>query len=56
MFHLLRLMSSSFLIKMFELHIQAFHSYKSILSILPCLSLSDPEVTNEEEYWLMMPL
>jgi hypothetical protein len=29
----------SFLVKMFELNIEAFHSYKNIVSILPCWSL-----------------
>jgi hypothetical protein len=27
---------SLFFIKIFELHLEAFHSYKSILSIRPC--------------------
>jgi hypothetical protein len=32
-------MFPSFLVKMFELNLEAFHTYKSILSILPCWSL-----------------
>ena len=35
-FHFIGLMSLSFLVKMFKLNIEPFHSYKSILSILPC--------------------
>ena len=33
-------MSPSFLVKMFELHVEAFHSHKNILSIVLCRSLS----------------
>ena len=41
--YLIRLMSPSFLVKMFQLHIEDFYPYKGILSIGPCWSLSDPE-------------
>ena len=38
-------MSPSFLVQMFELHIEeAFHPYKSIISIRSCWSFSDPEL------------
>ena len=45
-------MSSSSLIKMFELHIEAIHLYKSILSNLPCWLLIDPELFKDhtEDY------
>ena len=34
-------MSPSFLVEMFIIHREAFYSYKSIVSIRPCWSLSD---------------
>ena len=39
-FYLIRL-----IVKMFDLHIEAFHSHKTILTIWSCWSLFAPELT-----------
>jgi hypothetical protein len=41
-------MSTPLLIKMFELHLEAFHSYKSILGIIP--EDEDKTTTITDEY------
>ena len=41
-------MSPPFLVESFESHIEALHSYNSILSILQCWSLTDSEIQIED--------